>query len=232
MNSMRGRYSTYEKYANLSFDDMFSGKQLADAYTAKSEQLASCYLENTGGGKFSIRALPMEAQVSPVYGIISEDINGDGNLDVLLAGNSYETEISTGWYDASIGLYLEGNGKGQFRPVSVQESGFFADKDSKGMASVQLKNNEQLIIVANNNDHTKAFTRNNLSTATALTLPVKLLPSDAWAEIHYKNGQKQKQELTYSSVYLSQKSRRLQVSANVDFVTIYDYNGKSRKVQF
>ncbi|MEI9808675.1 MAG: hypothetical protein WDO16_12900 [Bacteroidota bacterium] len=50
--------------------------------------------------------------------IVAEDIDGDGNIDMLIAGNEYQVAANTGRYDASYGLLLKGNGKGDFVPVT------------------------------------------------------------------------------------------------------------------
>jgi hypothetical protein len=78
--------------------------------------------------------LPAEAQFAPVFGLLTGDYNGDGNLDVLIAGNSDATEASTGRYDAMTGLLLAGDGKGNFKSVNSAATGFKADKDVKSLA--------------------------------------------------------------------------------------------------
>jgi hypothetical protein len=50
----------------------------------------------------------------------SNDYNGDGNLDLLISGNFYATEVVAGQYDALDGLYLQGDGRGNFYPVLPQ----------------------------------------------------------------------------------------------------------------
>ena len=51
--------------------------------------------ENNGGGAFSSSALPNLAQISPTKAIVLEDVDGDGHLDVILAGNLYDAEPNT-----------------------------------------------------------------------------------------------------------------------------------------
>ena len=53
------------------------------------------------------------------------DINADGNLDVLLAANDYSRDASVGNHDASIGLYLMGDGNGAFTPLMGNATDFF-----------------------------------------------------------------------------------------------------------
>jgi hypothetical protein len=70
-------------------------------------------------------------------GIVVDDFDGDGNLDVALNGNDYGTEVSTGRYDAFNGLMLKGDGKGGFKPLSIMQSGIYIPGDGKGFVKLQ-----------------------------------------------------------------------------------------------
>ena len=109
INSMRGRFSSYADYAKVTFEESFLPDEIKDAYVVKAECLESSYFENLGNGKFTRKALPLEAQFAPVFGMLTGDYNNDGNIDILMAGNSYATEASTGRYDAMTGLLLAGD---------------------------------------------------------------------------------------------------------------------------
>jgi hypothetical protein len=225
MNGMRGRFTRYETYAKATFDQVFTKEELADAYVVRSENFESSYIENLGNGKFRIKPLPVQAQVAPVFGMLVKDFDKDGNLDVLLAGNSHATEIQTGWYDASIGLYLKGDGKGNFTPKGVAESGFFVDGDAKSMAQLTANDGSSFILVGCNNDSLRVFTT---SAPSKQQLAIQLLPSDAYGEITGKDGRKKREEFYYGSAYLSQSSRVWLVPADAQ-ITLYDYQGKSRQ---
>jgi hypothetical protein len=58
-----------------------------------------------------VKPLPLQAQLAPVFGLVCADLDEDGNLDVLLTGNSFSTEVMAGRYDAGYGLCLLGDGK-------------------------------------------------------------------------------------------------------------------------
>jgi len=47
----------------------------------------------------------VEAQFAPVNALLCEDLDGDGNLDLLLAGNEYQMEVMAGRQDALYGLF-------------------------------------------------------------------------------------------------------------------------------
>jgi hypothetical protein len=116
---------------------------------------------NEGNGTFSLKPLPREVQLSPVFGIHVDDINGDGNLDILLGGNLYFVKPEVGRYDASYGYYLEGNGDASFRIIRPEHSGFRLEDEIRDFLGVETKLGK-LIIVARNNQPVQIF-RNKIS---------------------------------------------------------------------
>ena len=44
-------------------------------------------LENMGDGTFKVHPLGNLAQISSVNSILNEDVDGDGNLELIIAGN-------------------------------------------------------------------------------------------------------------------------------------------------
>ncbi len=171
-----------------------------------------------GKGKFEIISLPPLAQIAPIYGILIEDYNGDGNLDVVLTGNDYGTEVSTGRYDAFNGLMLSGDGKGNFNPLTITQSGVFVPGDAKALVKLRDTHNNYLLAASQNNGLLKVFRARQ----PAQLLP--LLPADEFAFIHLKNGQKRKQEFYYGSSFLSQSSRFMIAGEEVEKVEIGSAN--------
>jgi hypothetical protein len=225
MVSMRREFETFTKYASIGYEDLFPKEKLNGAFRAKSTHLQTSYFENMGGGKFAVRPLPIQAQFAPVFGIAVNDYDNDGNLDILLTGNNYGTEVQGGWYDAFIGLYLRGNGKGQFIPVNVTRSGFFVDNDAKGIAELAMPDGKNLVLSASNQGPVKAFTSGAVPQKN-----IKLNSDDAWAVIIRENGQKHRQEFYYGSTYLSQSSRTLRIPRETQSILIGNYTGKIRKI--
>ena len=192
----------------------------------KSECFESSYLENKGQGRFERKALPIQCQFAPIFGMITGDYNNDGHPDILLTGNSYSTEVSTGNYDAMSGVLLIGDGKGNFKPVNSGTTGFNADGDSKGMVQINLADNSGEILVANNNDKLQAY-KFLQKRGTA----IRTNQNDVYAIIHKKDGKSFKQELYYGSTYLSNSSRMLCYADPVVSVTIFDNKGNKRDVK-
>jgi len=154
---IKKKYPTYKSYASQTITDIFTDQELKDALILKANILESCYMENLGNNQFSLAPLPREAQYSPIYGINSGDFNGDGNPDMVLAGNFYGTMIKFGEYDANKGLLLAGNGEGDFKVVSDLESGLYIRGEVRDINKLRLANGENLLVFALNNDSLRLY---------------------------------------------------------------------------
>ena len=224
---IRQRFPSYEKYGLATISTVFSEGELSSGIAYHATHLASSYIENQGGGTFTITALPTEAQFAPLFGMLARDINQDGHLDILAVGNNYATEIATGRYDALNGLYLEGDGQGNFISQSLNESGWYVPGDAKGLAELRGGNGESVFLVTQNQDSLLVFAN---SSAKELNPVIQLQPMDSWAKVELANGTTVKQEFYYGSTYLSQATRRITLPSTAVSVIIYDFKGNSRTI--
>lgn len=152
-------------YTTATFDDIYKGKQKEGLLNLSCDETSSCYFENIGNGKFVKHLLPMEAQFAPVNAILCDDFDNDGNLDLLLAGNEYHSDVVTGRYDASYGCFLKGTAKNSFRFVPNAESGLKLNGQVRDMAIIRASNGEKRIIAAINNDSLRVFRINSIPKA-------------------------------------------------------------------
>ena len=146
----RRKYKRFDEYAAVTFDELLSTDERKGAYQAQATYLKSAYIENQGNGKFVLHALPLPAQVAPVFGIVVHDVNHDGHLDAVLTGNFYPNEVNMGREDASVGTVLLGNGRGQFRSLNPVASGLIIRGDARSSALLRRKNNQLLLVTAVN----------------------------------------------------------------------------------
>ncbi|MEX1187600.1 MAG: VCBS repeat-containing protein [Gemmatimonadaceae bacterium] len=151
------RFPTYGSFARASIRDLFSADQLQQSLHYEADTFASIYLRNEGGGRFSSSALPNLAQIAPIKAMIAHDVDGDGHLDLLLAGNLYDAEPNTPRADAGNGLWLRGDGRGRFIPVPASESGFLAPLNVAQLRLIGTATGKA-VLVANTGDSLQAFT--------------------------------------------------------------------------
>ena len=150
------RYPTYGAFATQSIPQLFTPAQLQSALHYQADTFASMYLHNDGNGHFSASALPNAAQIAPIKGILPIDVDGDGHLDLVIAGNLYDAEPNTPRADAGNGLWLRGDGNGHFTPIPPRESGFLAPLNVAGLALVRAATGLS-VLVANTGDSLQTF---------------------------------------------------------------------------
>ncbi|HVH66801.1 MAG TPA: VCBS repeat-containing protein [Gemmatimonadales bacterium] len=150
------RFPTYAAFSEASIPQMFGPSQLQQALHYQADTFASVYLQNNGNGTFSVSALPTLAQIAPIRGILADDVDGDGNLDLVVAGNLDDTEPNTAPADAGNGLWLRGDGQGHFTAIPALESGFLAPRHVTGLALVKTLAGSA-VLVANHGDSLQAF---------------------------------------------------------------------------
>jgi hypothetical protein len=215
-------YPTYESYAQATIDDLLSVETHAATRILESNTFASSYIENLGASKFSVAALPIEAQFAPVFGILSGDFDADGMPDLLMIGNSYASEAFVGPYDAFSGLMLHGDGGGAFSAARPSESGFVVDGDGKALAEISGADGERLIVASQNGDRLRTIRPPNSAHA------LRIRPDELRAEIAYEDGEQEKVEFYRGSGYLSQSSRVLHVSPHAVEIRLFTADALSR----
>jgi hypothetical protein len=175
-----------------------------------------------------MKPLPPETQAAPVFGMMCEDIDGDKNLDVLMIGNDYGMDPYSGRHDAFMGLCLKGDGKGNFQPLTIAQSGFFVPGDAKALAKIHDAKNEDLYIATQNQDSIMVYAK---SANTNNTKWIDLQSEDFSADVVYKNGNRKHIEFYYGNTYLSQSSRKFEFNEDVTKLTITDFKGVKREVE-
>ncbi len=227
INAMRSRFQTYESYAESTFKNSFLPEELEAAYVVKSYNFASSYLENQGNGKFELTSLPLNVQTAPVEGMVVDDIDRDGNLDVMITGNSYATEASTGRYDALTGILLKGNGSGGFLNVPLDKSGFISDLDGSGLSILRGSHGNSYILSASNDGPLKVFA----SQPSGDKNSIYQVPFDVqFAEITRNDGITYKLEFYNGAGYLSQSTRSIVIDDRINEIRTTNVTGVTKTV--
>jgi hypothetical protein len=149
MPFLKKRYLSYHKFSEATAEDMF-GDALESALKYEVYTFRSCVFENLGNNKFKVRSLPSGAQMSMISSVIAEDFNGDGFKDLILGGNFHPVNIQRGRYDASYGLLLEGDGKGNFKVVPSVRSGISISGEIRSIKKIKVGEKYHYLAVRNN----------------------------------------------------------------------------------
>lgn len=139
----------YEDYSMKTYDSLFKSDVRSKSIPYEVNYLQSAILWNNGT-TYSLEALPVEAQLSPVFGIIANDLDGDGNTDIWLGGNFYSLKPQVGRNDASRGVFLKGGLNRTFTYQPQQRVGLYVEGEVRD-ASIITSGKAIRIIVARNN---------------------------------------------------------------------------------
>jgi hypothetical protein len=226
MMELSRKFPDNKSFAMATISDIFTPDQLKEFLIRKANHFSSCYCRNDGNGKFTLNPLPVQAQISVLNGMVVDDFDGDGNLDVLISGNDFGTEVSVGRNDALNGLILKGDGKGGFTSKTILESGIFIPGNNKALIKLRGKNDKYLVVASQYRGPLSIFElKRDFKT-------IEWQPDDLYAEIRYGNGAIQKQEYYTGSSYLSQSSGFLAAGDDVVEVSITNNENHTRVVKF
>ena len=129
---------------------------LKDAETHDINYLESAVFINKGNGKFLHKPFPARAQLSAVNTILAEDINGDGNKEIILAGNFYGFKPEVGRLDASYGDVYRYN-KDSFNFVPASLTGFKINGQVRSSIVLKNKAGGKYYLFGRNNDSLISF---------------------------------------------------------------------------
>lgn len=206
------RLPTFAAFGEAQLEDIFAPAALAEAtMLAATEFRSGVYLNE--GGRFRFVPLPVEAQLAPVFGAASTDVNGDGKTDLVLVGNSHAPAPVAGRFTGGVGVVLLGNGEGGFEAATPRASGFVVPGSARGLALLDLDGSGRPSLVVARDVRT-ALLFEPAAETSMFSLTLRGPPGNANAigarvEVTHRDGSRQIAELTAGSGYLGQSEARL-----------------------
>ncbi len=216
----RRKFERYKTYALSTENDLFTADEREGALVLTGNYDQSVWVENLGSGKFEVHPLPTVAQIAPMNGIVTDDVNRDGNADILAVGNDYGNEIFIGRLDASVGWVLLGDGNGNFNSVSPRESGFVVPGDAKALVKLKSDSSE-LFIASQNRGPLKVYSAPEDNSEY-------IYPEQDIMAIEFSlgDGGKTRVETTLGSGFMSQSTRAVKVPKGATDATQIKYSGE------
>ena len=160
MPALRDAYATLTDFGRATMPEVIAA--VSGPGSPKASRLSANWFATTlflnRGDHFEARPLPFEAQVSPVFGLVVADLDGDGHEDLFAAQNFHATHPEDARQDAGRGVVLSGDGRGGFRVVRGQESGVAIHGEGRGAAVCDVDGDGRLdLAVAQNGAETRLF---------------------------------------------------------------------------
>ena len=224
MTLLKERFPNYASFAKSTMQEIFPQGKLDSGLHLQANLFQSGWLENKGNFQFEWHAFPPEAHWAPIYATIARDIDHDGNPDLLLVGNEFSMAPYLGRYDACNGLMLKGDGKGQFKTWSLQQSGFFVPGNAKSLVRI-LANGEEWLIAGQNGGPLRVFRQDTKGSVFYWQ------PGEQCMIVHLKNGLKRKEENYHGSGFLSQSGKAFLIDDSIDFIETFGMKGIMRTIR-
>ncbi|WP_265241554.1 VCBS repeat-containing protein [Muriicola sp. Z0-33] len=222
---IRKRFNSFGEFGASTLPEMFTDGLLDDAAVYEFNYMKTSWVENLGNGKFKMHALPVEAQLAPVYGTLATDLDNDGFTDLLLVGNDYGMEVQQGRADAFSGLVLKNTGNKSFSPETLEHSHFFVPGDAKALVALDRKDKNPLYIASQNNDSLRVF-----ETIKAIKQEViRLRNNEVKAQMVFKDGGMSLQEFYWGDSFQSQSSRTISAGERIKEIRFFDNSGKETR---
>ena len=158
MPFIKEKFPTYHAFGSADLNQVY-GDALKDAYHLEANNFASGIFRNNKGN-FTFEKLSNEVQVSSINGIVIEDFDTDGTLDMLLGGNLFASEVETPRNDAGVGMVLQGKKENEYKALAADQNGVFIPGDVKDLKKIKGSGGKYWIIVANNNGPIQLFEKN------------------------------------------------------------------------
>lgn len=147
--SLRSRIESHAQYSRMSVQEIL-GDDFSKAKRAEVNTLTTCLFLNRGD-HFTQMPLPREAQWAPVFGVLVADVNNDGYEDAFLSQNCFALRSDDTRQDSGRGLWLLGDGKGQFQQISGSVSGVRVYGEQRGCAVADVNEDGRVDLVVTEN---------------------------------------------------------------------------------
>ncbi len=146
------RYPRHNEFAKVALPEIIGAERLARAKRFDATELRSGVYLSQPVGPHRFVPLPWEVQLAPVQGMVAFDRTGDGRPDLALVQNSHAPTPSMGRFTGGLGVILDNDGRGEFRALDPQQSGFIVPGDAKALVLTDLNHDAWPDLVASRND--------------------------------------------------------------------------------
>lgn len=135
-------------FAKASITDLVGTEKLETATVLSADYFSNALLVNQGNLKFTVSALPWQAQLTPFKDAVVCNANNDNLPDILLVGNYYDNNTELGRNDADFGTLLINKGYSRFACEVL--NGLTITGQSRRVKKMRIKGKDAYIIARNN----------------------------------------------------------------------------------
>ena len=209
MPFLKEKFQSFHSFATSSLSEIYSDECLDNSVQLSAREVQSGVLKNDGSGTFAFVPLPRFAQSSPIFGMQVVYANDDAHPDVLAVQNFNGPQRETGRMNGGVGVLLLGNGDCTFKAVSPDESGIVIPGDAMSLVATNIEGTDTSYVCALNSGPLQVFRRNQKVRVCQLLIDSAYSGAQVMAQ--FKDGQRQRIDISAGGGYLSQSSGLIEV---------------------
>lgn len=149
---LKKKFIKHKDYVGMEIEDLFEPEVLNQSRVMEVKNLKTSVFYQRENGKFESGELPFEAQISQTFAIHIDDFDGDGEMDLLIAGNQTRMKPEIGINNGSYGLVLSNKGGERFTALKPIESGLVVRNDTRQIVIFHFQGVKHLLFVRSNDD--------------------------------------------------------------------------------
>jgi hypothetical protein len=172
--SILQRFPRNDSFARATLGEIVGERQLASAVRFSAAEFRSGVFMSQPDGTYRFEALPRIAQIAPFQGIVADDFDGDGHVDIYGVQNSFAPIPSVGRFDGGLSQLLRGDGQGRFTPVPPRQSGLIVPRDGEAVVTTDLNaDGRPDFLVSRNGSSTLAFRNGGMAGSHSLCIRLR-----------------------------------------------------------
>ncbi len=215
---LKKQFTDYKSYATIGYENFLKMQGEEKIKKVVITEVKHQLLVNESGALVA-KDLPLAAQMSPIFGWTTTDLNQDNLLDVIGATNLSSSREFWGTYNALNGVYLTNSG--EEKAFRFQKNMPRITGDSRSVISA-INEGKLTHYITRENDVTLALTQ-----ACENCFKYIAQPNEEYALITFKNGTTRKVEFYYGDGFRSQGFYGFWLSnrTTVDKIQVKDKKG-------
>lgn len=148
MPILKKKYVYAEDFAKTNLKELLSSGKIKNANILTADYFSNAILINNGNLNFSVIPLPWQAQLTSFRDAATVYANNDSLPDLLLAGNFFDNNISSGRYDADYGSLLINKGGDKFAYSGL--NGIVVKGQVRHILPLTIKGQPSCLLMKNN----------------------------------------------------------------------------------
>jgi hypothetical protein len=127
------KFPRNDAFARADIVAVFGEKPVTEARRYEADNFASGVFLSQADGTYRFEALPRDAQIAPIQGIVAIDSDGDGHLDIVATQN---TDSAIPRFHGGLGVVLAGRGDGGFEARRPEASGVLLTGNGRALVPI------------------------------------------------------------------------------------------------